>query len=208
MIDRLIERYPILKACQAEIEKAAELLIRAYENERTVLVCGNGGSCADADHIVGELMKGFCNKRALNDAEKSMLSSIDEKCGASIADGLQKALPAINLCAQSAVLTAYGNDVNPKLAFAQLAYGYVKRDDILIGISTSGNSENVINAGIATKAKGAISIGLTGISECLMDRIFDCVIHVPEKETYKVQELHLPVYHWLCLEIENHFFAE
>lgn len=205
-VDFLLARYPALAPCRADIEATITRMIHCYESGGKVLTCGNGGSAADADHIVGELMKGFCKKRPLTDAVKSKLVPQEALLGAAVAAHLQMALPAINLCAHTALSSAFANDVNPAMVFAQQAMGYCNTGDILLGITTSGNSQNVLAAGAVVAAKGGITLGLTGAGRCKMDEIFDCVIHVPQTETYKVQELHLPVYHAICLEVEEHFY--
>ncbi len=206
-IEVLMERYPMLEQCREAVTAAAELLIGAYRQGGKVLVCGNGGSCADSAHIVGELMKGFVLPRRLTEAQRGVLRAAGSE-GAAMARLLQQGLPAIDLTAQAGLNTAFLNDVDPTLCFAQQAFVYAQPGDVLIGLSTSGNSENVVKAGAAAKAKGARLIGLTGERECRMDGLFDTVIHVPARETYQVQEYHLPVYHALCLAVEAAFFGE
>ena len=204
----LLSRYPQLAPCADAIDAVLQHLVHCYSHGGKLLVCGNGGSCADADHIVGELMKGFMRKRPLDAEIARALQGVDAQAGGELARSLQRALPAINLCAQAAVLTAFGNDVGFELAYAQLTLGYAAEGDVLLCISTSGNSVSVVNAAIAGKARGAVVLGLTGRDECALDRYCDAVIHAPETETYKIQELHLPVYHYLCAETERHFFDE
>lgn len=204
----LIERYPVLAVCEDTLRAACAAIISCYETGGKVLVCGNGGSCADADHIVGELMKGFCKRRPLGLELRQKLSDVGGELGAQMAGKLQSPLRAINLCTHAALATAFSNDVDPHLVYAQLALGYADQSDILLGISTSGNAANVRSAAIAAKARGAVAIGLCGANSCKMDGLFDHVIHVPEVETYRVQELHLPVYHALCLAVEEHFFVD
>ena len=186
----------MLKEVETKIYQALELMINTYKNGGKILICGNGGSAADSDHIVGELMKGFLLKREVT----------DERIPEALRGRLQGSLPAISLPAQSAVLSAYINDVAPEMMYAQLVYGYAKENDLIIGISTSGNSENVINAIKVAKALGAKTIALTGESGGTLAEMADVLINVPEKETYKVQEYHLPVYHFLCAETEKYFF--
>ena len=193
----LTERYPALKDIESKIQNALELIIEVYENGGKVLVCGNGGSAADSDHIVGELMKGFMLKREV----------ADQRIPEELRKGLQMALPAISLPSQSAILSAYINDVDPDMMYAQLVYGYGAENDLVIGISTSGNSKNVVNALKVAKAIGAKTLALTGISGGALAEIADVLINVPETETYKIQEYHLPVYHYLCAETEKHFFG-
>ena len=195
MVD-LINRYPELDECSKDIEKALELMIDTYKNGGKILVCGNGGSASDSEHIVGELMKGFILKRTVT----------DERIPEELRKGLQGSLPAISLPSQSAILSAYINDVEPMMMFAQLVYGYAKSEDLLIGLSTSGNSKNVVNAAKVAKALGVKTLALTGKNESNLSEICDVTIRVPEIETYKIQELHLPVYHYLCAEVEKNFF--
>lgn len=195
-MSNLTERYPALKSVENEIQKALDLIIAVYENGGKVLVCGNGGSAADSDHIVGELMKGFMLKREV----------ADERISEDLRCKLQGALPAISLPSQSAILSAYINDVDPDMMYAQLVYGYANENDLVIGISTSGNSKNIVNALKVANAVGAKTLALTGISGGALAEIADVLIGVPEHETYKVQEYHLPVYHYLCAEVEKYFF--
>ncbi|MBQ8525402.1 MAG: SIS domain-containing protein [Clostridia bacterium] len=203
--EELMERYPCLEACADAISKAAQMLTDTYKNGGKVLTCGNGGSCADSDHIVGELMKGFLLKRPMPDEKVSEFADLFED-GECIAKNLQGALPAISLTAQSAIVSAFANDVDPELVYAQLVYGYGKAGDVLIGLSTSGNSANVVSATKTAKFMGVKTIIFTGKNQCTCDSFADVVIHVPETETFKVQELHLPVYHYLCAECERQFF--
>lgn len=196
--DSLTQRYPALEVCMKDIEKAKELIIETYKNGGKVLVCGNGGSAADSEHIVGELMKGFLLKRPV----------CDEKIPKDLRNKLQGALPAISLPSQSAILSAFANDVDPDMVYAQLVYGYARENDILIGLTTSGNSKNVVYAAQVAKAKGAKVIGFTGTRESKLSVIADVTIKAPETETYKIQEYHLPIYHYLCAEAEKHFFKE
>lgn len=202
----LYTRYPVLEECRKDIEKALELMISTYKNNGKILVCGNGGSASDSDHIVGELMKGFMLKRKVG---KEFVEKMKE-CGISdadyIAENLQGSLPAIALPAQSGILSAFANDVEPDMVYAQLTYGYANPEDLLICLSTSGNSKNVVNAAKVAKAKVAKTLAMTGERESELSRLCDITIRVPESETYKIQELHLPVYHYLCAETEKEFF--
>lgn len=193
----LYVRYPALEACKNDIENALKLIIDTYKSGGKVLVCGNGGSAADCEHIVGELMKGFMSKRKVN----------DERIPEELRDKLQGALPAISLPSQCAILSAYINDVDAEMMYAQLVYGYAKKEDLLIGISTSGNAKNVLNAVKVANAVGAKALALTGAGGGLLGEEADVTIKVPETETYKVQEYHLPVYHYLCAMTEKYFFA-
>lgn len=204
----LIERYPKLVVCKEDIKKAYELLETAYSNGRKLLVCGNGGSASDSEHIVGELMKEFKLKRNVYSDQAAALKEIDPELGQVLADNLQGALPAISLTGHSSLQTAYMNDAIPELVFAQQVNGYGKLGDVFLGISTSGNSKNVLYAAVNAKAKGLKVIGLTGAKENKLMKYADVCIRVPETETYKIQELHLPVYHCLCLMLENKFFGK
>ena len=203
----LIERYPKLSACKEDIKKAYELLETAYQNGKKLLVCGNGGSASDSEHIVGELMKEFKLKRKVYGKQAAALKEIDPELGQILADNLQGALPAISLTAHSSLQTAFMNDVVPELVFAQQVNGYGNAGDVFLGISTSGNSKNVLYAAVNAKAKGLKVIGLTGGRENKLMKYADVCVRVPEKETYKIQELHLPVYHCLCLMLEQKFFG-
>lgn len=207
-LDNLVERYPQLKACKSEINQAYELMEEAYRNGRKLLVCGNGGSASDSEHIVGELMKEFKLKRKVYSEQATALKSIDPELGQILADNLQGALPAISLTGHSSLQTAFMNDAVPELVFAQQVNGYGKPGDVFLGISTSGNSKNVLYAAVNAKAKGLKVIGLTGSKENKLMKYADVCIRVPETETYKIQELHLPVYHCLCLMLEDKFFGE
>ena len=206
-INKLIQRYPILACCKEEIEEACRRIISCYKADGTVLLCGNGGSCADAQHIAGELMKGFCKKRPLSDPSREKLMSADSKLGSILADKLQAPLRAICLDGLPSLSTAFANDVDPLLTFAQQVFAYAKENDVFIGISTSGNAKNILAAAVAAKAKGAYAIGMSGITGGKMNDAFDLVIRVPETETYRIQELHLPVYHAICLTVEEAFFT-
>lgn len=206
-IQTLIDRYPKLTVCKDDIEKAYKLLEDTYIKERKLLVCGNGGSASDSEHIVGELMKEFKLKRKVFAQQAEAMKAIDPELGATLAQHLQGALPAITLTAHSSLTTAFMNDSEPVLVFAQQVNGYGKEGDSFLGISTSGNSMNVIYAAITAKARGLKVIGLTGQKESKLSKLADVCIRVPETETYKIQELHLPVYHCLCLMLEDHFFG-
>lgn len=206
ILDTLINRYPTLVYCRDEINTAFLLLAQCYEKGGKALICGNGGSAADAEHIVGELMKGFLLKRKIDDEDRERLRDQCPDHWRYIADNLQGALPAVSLVSQTALIHAYANDMAPDMAFAQQVYGYVREGDAVIGISTSGHSQNVIYAIQVARAFGAVTIGLTGGSGGALRDICDCAIAVPETETLKVQELHLPVYHALCAMVESAFF--
>ncbi len=196
-MEQLIERYPILSQCRESIAAALKLMIETYKNGGKVLVCGNGGSAADSEHIVGELMKGFLSHRKVS----------DDRIPKSLSKYLQGALPAISLPSQCAILSAFINDVEPDMMYAQLVYGYAREGDLVIGLSTSGNSGNIVNAVEVAKCVGARTLALTGEKESKLSDMATVTIRVPETETYKVQELHLPVYHYLCAETEKEMFG-
>jgi D-sedoheptulose 7-phosphate isomerase len=206
-IDLLTERYPKLSPCAEDILKAYETLEQAYAQGRKLLVCGNGGSASDSEHIVGELMKEFKLKRKIYAGQADAMKAIDPDMGDYLANNLQGALPAIALTGHSALSTAFMNDSESVLVFAQQVNGYGKPGDVFLGISTSGNSMNVIYAAMTAKARGLKVLGLTGQRESRLSRLADVCIQVPETETYKIQELHLPVYHCLCLMLEERFFG-
>lgn len=201
------DRYKSLVSCRESMEKGVELMCDTYKNGGKILVCGNGGSCADSEHIVGELMKSFVLPREIPQCDKDKLQSLLGEESAAFCENLQRGIPAFSLCSQTGVMTAYNNDVNPDMVYAQLLYASARENDLLIGISTSGNSINVANAVKVAKAMGIKSLCLTGEKDCIIDKFADCVIKVPESETYKIQELHLPVYHYLCLETEKKLFG-
>lgn len=206
MISELIERYPCLTECKVEIENAAKAWINCYEHGGKLLACGNGGSCADSSHIVGELMKGFLKKRPLSSEAREKMAKNNADIPQEYFDKLQVGLPAIALPEMAGLNTAFCNDVEPELIFAQSLLGLGKAGDVLVCISTSGNSKNVVAAAHIGKAMGLTVIALTGKSGGKLKGIADICICVPEAETFKVQELHLPVYHYLCAETEAHFF--
>ncbi len=206
-IEELAERYAVLSSCKMDILAAYELLSEAYCNGRKLLVCGNGGSASDSEHIVGELMKEFRLKRKVYADQAESLRQIDPEMGTVLAENLQGALPAICLTGHSALTTAFMNDANADLIFAQQVNGYGKHGDVFLGISTSGNSKNVLYAAITAKSKGLKVISLTGAKDNKLMKFADVCIQVPETETYKIQELHLPVYHCLCLMLEDRFFG-
>lgn len=205
-LEELIGRYPILESIKAQIEEAYHVLEDCYSHGGKLLIAGNGGSCADAEHIVGELMKGFVKPRHVSEAFAKKLAEADPERGEELAGKLQGGLPAIALTGHNGLSTAYLNDVDGNLIFAQQTYGYGREGDVLLGISTSGNSKNIMYAMATAKALGMKTIGLTGRDGGLLKHAADVCIVVPEKETFKIQELHLPVYHALCLMLEERFF--
>lgn len=206
MINELLKRYPCLESAREDIAKAENTLITAFKNGNKLLICGNGGSCADCEHIAGELMKGFLSKRPLSEEQKAEMKAncpeIDEKYFSL----LQRAVPAISLPSFAALNTAFCNDVEPELVFAQSLIGLGRKGDILFCISTSGNSKNVVAAALTAKALGLKTMGLTGKTGGRLKSICDICVCVPETETFKVQELHLPVYHYLCARVEKAIF--
>ena len=204
----LLQRYPELESVRKSIWDAFEVLAECYEKQGKLLVAGNGGSAADSEHIVGELMKSFVLERRVDPGFANALCSVDATLGEVLSNHLQGALPAIALDGHLALTTAYMNDCEPLLCFAQQVYGYGKAEDVFWGISTSGNSKNVLYAAVTARAKGMKVIGLTGEKESGLSAIADVCIRVPQTETYKVQELHLPIYHCLCLMLEEHFFRK
>ena len=208
-LETLIKRYPALSACEEEIEKAYEIMEECFATGHKLLIAGNGGSCADGEHIAGELMKGFKLPRKCTEEFAKKLKSIDAERGAELAEKLQGGLPTIALDNHQALNTAYVNDVENGglLTYAQQVYGYGKAGDVLLGISTSGNSKNVAYAAVVASAKGMKVIGLTGAKGGNLVSAADVTIKVPETETYMIQELHLPVYHCLCLMLEERFFG-
>lgn len=207
-IEVIVNRYPVLNSVKDEIVEAYFLLVESYKNEGKLLIAGNGGSAADAEHIVGELMKGFKLPRKLNENFTDKLISENEELGTVLAESLQGALPAIALDGHPALSTAYMNDCEPLLCFAQQVNGYGKAGDVFLGISTSGNSKNILYAATTAHAKGMKVIGLTGAKDSKLTQMSDVCIKVPQTETYMIQELHLPVYHCLCLMLEDEFFGE
>ena len=206
ILDELLERYPSLVGQRENIIGVYKVLEESYSKGGKLLVAGNGGSAADSEHIVGELMKAFIKSRKLDTALQDKLKSVDKKLGEVLADNLQGALPAIAVTGHVGLSTAYLNDCSPLLAFAQQVNGFGNVGDVFLGISTSGNSENILYALVTARAKGMKTVGLSGRDGGRMKEFCDEIIIVPEKETFKIQELHLPVYHALCLMLEERFF--
>lgn len=207
-IDILIERYPQIDKCKKEIEKAYLFFEESYAKGNKLLVAGNGGSAADSEHIVGELMKGFENPRNLSSEYKEKLMSVNNELGKVLGENLQMALPTIALDGHVALTTAYMNDCEPLLGFAQQVNGYGKEGDVFLGISTSGNSKNILYAAVVAKAKGMKVVALTGAKDSKLSQIADVTIKAPETRTYRIQEYHLPIYHCLCLMLEERFFGD
>ena len=205
-LDLLLSRYPSLEVCKNGIATAYEIIAGCYIGEGKLLVAGNGGSAADAEHIVGELMKSFILPRKIDRSYAERLISIEPELGQTLAENLQGALPAIALDGHLALTTAYMNDCEPLLCFAQQVNGYGRPGDVLLAISTSGNSRNVLFAAVAARARGMKVVGLTGERDSKLSALADICIRVPEVDTYKIQELHLPIYHCICLMLEETFF--
>ena len=207
-IELLISRYPRLVISKLDLINAYLIFEECYLKGGKLLVTGNGGSAADSEHIVGELMKAFVNPRRLDDEYARALVESDLVLGKVLSENLQGALPAIALDGHLALSTAYMNDCEPLLCFAQQINGFGNTGDVFWGISTSGNSKNILFAAVAAKAKGMKVVGLTGLKESRLSQLADVCIRVPETETYMIQELHLPVYHTLCLMLEDKFFGK
>lgn len=206
-IELLVERYPSLAPIKDDIVAAYLLLAESYQNGGKLLIAGNGGSAADAEHIVGELMKSFKLRRKVENDFAQKLIAEDQELGKVLAENLQGALPAIALDGHLSLSTAYMNDCEPLLCFAQQVNGFGRPGDVFVGISTSGNSKNVLYAAVAARAKGMKVLGLTGANDSKLKELSDVCIQVPQTETYMVQELHLPIYHCLCLMLEDKFFC-
>lgn len=206
MLNELLNRYPQLTVCTDELKKVVAVLVDCYQNGGKLLLCGNGGSCADCDHIVGELMKGFLKKRSLSDEQKAEMQKNYPLLDEIMLNKLQGGLPAIALPSITALNSAFCNDVDPELIYAQAVLALGNKNDVLIAISTSGNSKNVVAAAKVAKGLGITVVALTGNTGGKLKDCSDILVAVPENETYKVQELHLPVYHYLCAAIEEAFF--
>jgi len=204
----LYERHENLNSVKESIEKAKDIIIKSFEIGGKLLLCGNGGSCADCDHIVGELMKGFLKMRPISDAQKAAMKKEYPDFPDEMFPLLQGSLPAINLTENSVIISAFANDVDPDMSYAQQVLGYANKGDVFIGISTSGNAKNVANAVKVARAMGATTIGLTGKDGGALKQLCDVTIVVPQNETYKIQELHLPVYHYICAAVEAAFYTE
>ncbi|NLB43426.1 MAG: SIS domain-containing protein [Clostridiales bacterium] len=207
-LTKLLSKYPELHVCSDDIELAFETIKNSFNNGGKLLLCGNGGSASDCEHIVGELMKGFMKKRELAAASQKEFMEQWPLNGEYLAKNLQGALPAISLTSNSALMTAYSNDVAADMAFAQQVYGYGNTGDVLLGISTSGNSANVLNAIQVAKVLGVNTIALTGKTGGRMKEYCDISICVPYESTPDIQDRHLPIYHTLCIMLEESFFRE
>lgn len=207
-LENLIEAYPELSVCKEQIWQAYVVLRDTYQKRGKLLVAGNGGSASDAEHVVGELMKSFVCPRKVTKEQKQRLEAVDKDKGEYLGKQLEQALPAISLVSQSSISTAYINDVGASCVYAQQVFGYGREEDCFLGISTSGNSDNIIYAAVTAKAMGLRTIGLTGATGGKMKQYMDVCICVPREHTHRIQELHLPIYHCLCMMVENYFFGE
>jgi len=205
-LQQLTERYPRLESVRGDIKAAFDITAGSYANGGKLLIAGNGGSASDAEHIAGELMKTFAKKRTLPDSFIADIEQVDSEIAQYLVPRLQPGLPAIALCGNASLNTACINDIDGNITFAQQVYGYGKEGDVFLGISTSGNSKNVLYAAAVARTKKLKIIGLTGASGGELKSLTDVCICVPETETYKIQELHLPVYHVLCMMLEDYFF--
>ena len=203
-VENLVERYPELACCKEDVLAVVFAIVDCYKKGGKVLLCGNGGSAADCEHIAGELLKGFVSKRPLPNEKIEML---EKNIGRDMAMKLQGAVPAIPLPSIIGVLSAFANDVDPDLVYAQLVSAFAKPDDVLISISTSGNSKNALLASKVAKSLGIKTVALTGAAGGELSKVSDVSVRVPATETYKVQEYHLPVYHAICAEVERIIFS-
>ena len=206
VLTNLLHKYPALDVCKADIGKAFLLIKDTYQRGGKLLVCGNGGSAADSEHIVGELMKGFMLDRKISESARAKIKEVSKVNGDYIGENLQGALPAISLVSHTALISAFSNDMAPDMIFAQQVFGYGKPEDSFLGLSTSGNSKNVIYAAETAKAIGMHTIAFTGKSGGSLKDICDCTVLVPSESTPVIQEYHLPVYHALCMMLECEFF--
>jgi D-sedoheptulose 7-phosphate isomerase len=205
-LQQLAERYPVLSDIKNEIKEAFDIIRETYVHNGKLLIAGNGGSAADAEHIAGELMKTFSKKRNLPESFISEIKKIDFEIAEYLVSRMQPGLPAIALSGHASLNTACINDIDGNITFAQQVYGYGNEGDVLLAISTSGNSKNVLYAAAVARVKKLKIIALTGESGGKLKQYADVCIRVPETETWKIQELHLPVYHVLCMMLEDHFF--
>lgn len=208
ILENLIERYPVLVSCKEEIAAAYEIMKECYDGDHKLLIAGNGGSCADADHIVGELMKTFKKRRPVGEELREKIREADPENGDVLSDKLGLSLMALSLSNQQTLNTAFANDVDGDYIYAQQVLGYGRPGDVYLAISTSGNSRNILHAVPVAKALGIKVIGLTGHDGGKLKKTADVSILAPAEETYKIQELHLPIYHALCLMLEETYFEK
>lgn len=207
-IDDTVKRYPVLREVSPKLEASLQALIHCFQSGSKLLVCGNGGSASDSDHIVGELLKGFISKRTLRDSDVEKIENCFPGEGVAIANNLQYGLPAISLTCNGAINSAIANDTNPEYIFAQQVFALGKKGDVFLGISTSGNSKNIVHAIKVAKSLGMTTISLTGEGGGALKSLSDININVGANKVHEVQELHLPVYHALCAAVEHHFFEQ
>ena len=207
LLSELLRRYPSLEICKKEILNTVEILVQNHKNGNKILLCGNGGSSADAEHISGELLKGFMSKRQPTEQDTNEFLKFGED-GKILADNLQRGIKAIPLGSFQAAFTAYINDANSDLVYAQLTYALASKGDVLFVLSTSGNSKNIYYAVLTAKSLGVKVVALTGSLGGLLRDLSDICIRVPETETFKVQELHLPIYHFICAGLESELFID
>ncbi len=206
LLDELLGRYPELVDTKDAVTQVVELICRTYHSGGKALVCGNGGSAADSEHIVAELMKGFLSKRELPQAHIDLFSKSGPDNSECLAKKLQRGVPAISLSGHTALVTAIMNDIDPYMIYAQQVYVYGKPEDMFIGLSTSGNAKNVCNALKVARVMGLPTVGFTGCGNPAFESLCDIVIKAPEHETHRVQEYHLPIYHTICLMVEQELF--
>ena len=206
--DTLFKRYPELLPCSDSILQAYSIMENSFFKSGTLFICGNGGSAADAEHITGELSKGFLMKRELpEDLKRKMNETLGENIDA-VTSRLQMGLKAMVLNAHQSLSTAFANDVDPLLCWAQQLFVMGSPDDVVLGISTSGNAENILNVFKVAGGLGMKRILLTGVGNGKCVSYADCVIHAPSTATYRIQEFHLPIYHTLCMMLEERFFGK
>jgi phosphoheptose isomerase len=208
ILDDLLSRFPNLCEQREPIHHAVELLCDCHRAGKTILLCGNGGSAADCEHIAGELMKGFCLRRPLPEVDKKKLEQTGIADWQDLANNLQQGIRAISLTGHTALATAILNDNDPYMIFAQQVYVYGSAGDVLLALSTSGNAKNVVQALKVARALGLKTIGLTGSQPAAMDQFCDVMIKAPAEQTFQVQELHLPIYHAMCLMVEEELFGD
>ena len=202
----LLQRYPVLEVCRESLESLIDTTVSSYRQGGTFFVAGNGGSGSDADHICGELLKGFRSRRPLKEEEKKRFQELFGEEGDALSSALQGGLPAVSLLSHPGFNTAYINDVEPLNIFAQQLWAQARKNDVFLAISTGGNSENLRRALMAARVLGVKSFLLTGNRHGICEKYADVTIGVPEAETYKIQELHLPVYHAFCAAVESNFW--
>lgn len=207
-VEQLLERYPELAVCRGAMENMIEMVSEAFSRGGTLFICGNGGSAADAEHICGEFLKGFLMLRPLEEEHRERFKALFGEDGAAVAAKLQNGLRSISLLSHPAYLSAFANDVDAELVFGQQLWALGREGDLLLAISTGGCAANVKRAMMVAKARGMRSVLLTGNRHGSCEAYADCVVGVPDSETYRIQELHLPIYHTLCMAVESRFFGK